>query len=68
MLLFAVERALGEKECPVSLLNTGHRLKLISLSGAHKRYRYMHVRDKKGPETRLVFTLSIIICSYVLYM
>lgn len=33
------ERALGEKEYPVSLLNTGHKLKLVSLSRL-KRHRY----------------------------
>lgn len=37
---YLAERALGEKECPVTLLNTGHKLKLVSLSG-QKRHRYI---------------------------
>ena len=39
---YVAERALGEKECPVTLLNTGHKLKLVSLSG-QKRHRYIKI-------------------------
>ena len=38
---YVAERALGEKECPVTLLRSGHKLKLVPLSG-QKRHRYIN--------------------------